>query len=109
MKRTIRKMLVTLTIAGTVAVSSLGAAAAEMNVSVDNTQESVARFMHTYTETITVDYPSASSVPSTYYYEYYSSSMKIWYRGTLKFVSYVTNKNGGVTATFSGTMYGQNM
>ena len=65
MKRTIRKMLVTLTIAGTVAVSSLGATAAEMNVSVDNTQESVARFMHTYTETITVDYPSASSVPST--------------------------------------------
>ena len=63
MKRTIRKMLVTLTIAGTVAVSSLGATAAEMNVSVDNTQESVARFMHTYTETITVDYPSASSVP----------------------------------------------
>lgn len=107
MKRNIKKEMMVLAAIGALAVSPLDVNAAEMT-SV-NTIESVARFMHTYTETITVVYPSPGSVPNSYYYEYYNSSMGIWYRGTLAYVKQVPNKDGTVTATFSGTMYGQNM
>ena len=59
----------------------------------------------TETVTITVKYNSISAVPDTYYYEYYNNNVQSWMRGTLKLQNTTVNKNGQVTATYSGTLY----
>ncbi len=76
--------------------------------------DAVSRIVLTRDKTITVIYDSSSAVPATYLYAEYDSTLRLWYRGSLEYVSgkkvyvYVDgSRTAKWEATFSGTLYAQ--
>lgn len=101
-----KRKIITLLIISTLTAFPLNIYAATNNMIYEKQQFiSTPRWTYTETVTITVKYNSISAVPDTYYYEYYNNNVQSWMRGTLKLQNTTVNKNGQVTATYSGTLY----